>query len=470
MSATRFVDVSFTDGQSAAWAGALEAPMLCAAAQSLDGARFAAIEAISPEVMSQCLSRGENPLQRLEDIRRWAPTARLRAVVDLIPRHGRFDELGTGLLRAWLRLLAEKGVSEVVLVDPWGDLGRMTRAIRLSKEQGLEPIAALVYPTGASQAHDELAQLAQAFVKGGAARIMLRDEAGLLSTGDLGALIPTLRAAIGPAELDLHTHCHTGLGPQVALEAIRLGIARLDTVLPCVANGPSLPSSLHMSHSAALLGLEIQGVATQPVEEANAALLRVAAQENFPESQPWAFDLAHFMAALPGPLAARAMQAAKACGRDGFHRFAKECESVRRELGQPPMLGPYAEDVMKMALSHLAGAPRFGRIYPSMRRLLQQKGGGFSQAALHLRQRVGRSETTREAPPPPNDETGLLAMMCGIAPAGVPARQQKHYELMSPEEALTQGLLARWATYPSLTVTGPGLHIQLSHSRGAQSC
>lgn len=468
MSATQFVDVSLTDGQSAAWAGALETPMLRTAARCLGDARFAAIEVISPEVISACLERGENPLQRIEEIRRNAAAARLRAVVNLIPDHGCFDEFSAELLGAWLGLLARKGVSEVVLVDPWSDVARMTQAIELSKANGLEVVAALNYTP--DSAADHLANLARQFVKAGVARVMLRDEAGLLHSGELKVLVPVLQEAIRPVELDLHTHCHTGLGPQVALDAISLGIGRLDTVLSCVANGGSLPSSLHMIRSAALLGLDIPGIAMHSIEEANASLLRVAEQEGFPESQPWAFDLAHFMASLPGSLAATTMRVTQLRGSAGFHRFAKECENVRRELGNPPMLAPYAKDVMNTALAHTGGESRFGRIYPATRRLLQQRGGALSEAAIHLRTRVGQSDTVRHAPPPPADETDLLAVVCGIAPSAVPAKQQKNYEAVSPEEALTQGLLARWKTYQSLKVAGPNLHIELSHSRGAQEC
>jgi oxaloacetate decarboxylase alpha subunit len=102
-SAFAFVDVSFTDGQSAAWAGVATTAMLLESMSALGRARLAAIEVLNAAVIAQCLGRGEHPLQRLDALRKGADARPLRAAVNLLPEHGRFDVLGGGTLSAWFR-------------------------------------------------------------------------------------------------------------------------------------------------------------------------------------------------------------------------------------------------------------------------------------------------------------------------------------------------------------------------------
>lgn len=466
MSGACFVDISFTDGQSAAWGGALGTSMLLEAAGSLAGAGLAAIEALSPAVIRQSLARGEHPLQRLDALRERAGATPLRAVVNLLPEHGRFDLLDGDLLDAWLRLLARHGIAEVVLVDPLMDMSRLARALRSARQTGLVAVATVPYAEDPSCDEARLAEQAECLAAAGAARVMLRDEAGLLHVDRLATLVPALHAALGATPLDLHTRCHTGLGPQVALEAVRIGVARIDTALACVANGASAPSLPLLLRSAALLGLAVQAPERDRVARADALLGAVADQEGFAASLPWAFDLAPYAHQLPGEVAAEAMQALRQRGRwAGLHAFAHECERVRRDVGAP-MLQPFARAIALQALAHLDGAPPYATLQPALRRTVQGVYGELEAIDEALRLRVGRLAAPRPAPPPPDGDDALLALVAGIAPSAVPPRQALRHEALVPEQALVRGLLQRWSSYAALAVTGPGLAIRLEHSKG----
>lgn len=465
MSPTAFVDISFTDGQSAAWDGALGTAMLAEAATHLRSAGLDAIEALSPAVIAQCLARGEHPLQRLEVLRQHTGGTPLRAAVSLVPDHTRFDELDGDLLDAWLRLLARHGISEVLLLDPFARRQRQEQAIRAAHRCGLTATVGIHY-SGDATSESQLVQDAAQLAGAGADRIMLRDESGLLHLDCLNRLIPALRATLGSTPLDLHTRCHTGLGPQTALAAMQSGIDRLDTVLPCLANGASAPSLPHMIKSAGLMEIAVRAAAAAPVAQANAALAKVADQEGFPASLPWAFDLAPYIHKLPGEVAAEAMAKLRQCGRVAeLHAFAHECEKVRREVGSPPMLQPFARPVMLMALAHMSGGERHTRLYPALRRMLQGLYGPPDAALDALRCRVGACHSPRTIPVPEDDD-GLIAAIAGIEPAQLPARQRMQYESVTPEQALAKGLLQRWEAYETLHVTGPGLAIRLEHSQG----
>lgn len=465
MSMTTLVDVSLSDGQTAAWDCAASTAMVLGTMNSLGHARLAAIEVLNPAVIAQCIRRDENPLQRVAALRQRANGTPLRATVNLLPAHGYIDVLYGEALYTWLRLLAGHGVSEVVLIDPQLDFQRLDSAIKMALANGLTAIAALPYVD--DHDHDDACYSASAarLVQAGAQRIMLRDEAGLLHVDRLPGLLSALRSGLEGTPLDLHTRCHTGLGPQVALEAIRLGIERLDAALPCVANGASAPSLTLLAKSAALLELPLQSPDQDGIKEAQAQLAAVADQEGFADSLPWAFELAPYEHQLPAEIAAQAMQALRERGRlADLFEFAHECTRIRQELGHPPMLQPFAQAIARQALEHLDAGPRYATLQPHLRRWLQGCYGPIDTTLHSLQQRIGAVAQPGRGIEVPATDDALAALVCGC-PA-LPPSHSLHYELRTPEQALTLGLLQRWPDYSVLSVTGPGLSIHLEHSKG----
>ena len=465
MSMTTLVDVSLSDGQSAAWDGGASTAMLLGTMNSLGHARLGAIEVLSPAVIAQCICRGENPLQRIAALRERANGTPLRATVNLLPSHGYLDVLNGEALDTWFRLLAKSGINEVVLIDPLLDLAQLGKSVQKAQAHGLTVTAALPYVDDPEHGDADYSASAARLVLTGAQRIMLRDEAGLLHVDRLPGLLSALRSGVDGKPLDLHTRCHTGLGPQVALEAIRLGIDRLDAALPAVANGASTPSLALLIRSATLLELPLQSPDTDRIKDAQAQLAAVADQEGFAESLPWAFDLAPYEHQLPGETAAQALQALRERGRlADLFEFARECTFIRQALGNPPMLQPFAQAIARQALEHLDGCPRFATLQPPLRRWLQGCYGPVDTSLTSVQQRIGAVVNPGQPAKLPATEEAVIALVCGCT--ALPAFQTLHYEVRTPEQALTHGLLQRWPDYTALSVTGPGLSIHLEHSKG----
>ncbi len=464
MSMTTLVDVSLSDGQTAVWGAAASTAMLLGTMNSLGHARLAAIEVLNPAVIAQCISREENPLQRVAALRERANGTPLRATVNLLATHGYIDVLSGEALDTWLRMLARHGICEVVLIDPQLDFQRLDSAVQMALANGLTVIVALPYVDDHEHSNAHYSAFAARLAQTGAQRIMLRDEAGLLHVDRLPGLLSALRDGLDGTPLDLHTRCHTGLGPQVALEAIRLGIERLDAALPCVANGASTPALPLLVRSAALLELPLQAPDPDRIKEAEAQFAAVADQQGFPESQPWAFDLAPYEHQLPGEIAADAMQALRLRGRlADLFEFSRECTRIRQELGNPPMLPPFAQAITRQALEHLDSEPRYATLQPALRHWLQGCYGPIDTSLTSLQQRIGAVATPCR-PINLSTDDALAALICGCPV--LPPFQKLYYEIRTPEQALSQGLLQRWAGYTALSVTGPGLSIHLEHSKG----
>jgi oxaloacetate decarboxylase alpha subunit len=479
--ALRYTDVSLTDGQSARWAGAMTTPMMLAVAARLAAARPATIEVASPATLQQCLARGEDPWQRIELLRERCADVALRATVALLTEHGKrgADVISTEVAALWLRELARRGVSEIVLIDPLMEIARIAPVLREANALGLTTIAALPLVSETTRSDEDLRAQARALAEAGATRVTLRDEAGLLTADRLATLLPALRSGLGATPLDLHLRCQTGLGPMVALEAIRIGVDGLDTAFAPLANGASVPGlgTLLKSLRMLKLGAPINDQTLHAVTEADRLFAEFADRHGFAPARAWVFDLAPYVHQLPGEVAAEFMQRLEALGlRRKLHAFANECARVRNEIGAPPMLAPFARPVAEQALLHLHGAPRYAEIRPGVRRIVQQVYGAMSGAVdTRLAQRVGALpkasaasvKSLRTEHPEANGAALVVAQTCGVMPDTVPAptsAEGLRYVTTTPADALLAGLTARAARYAQLGVQGPGVTIQLQGS------
>ncbi|MET8871211.1 hypothetical protein [Nocardia sp. NPDC004604] len=465
-----FTDTSFTDGQAAVWAGGLDTPMLLAPAAALSVSGLAAVEVLGPAVVDTCLARGEHPLQRVEVAGRHYGGVPLRATVNLLTGHGRrgADVLGRTTIGGWLSALAAAGVAQVVLLDPLLDLPRLEGALESAATAGLTAIAALPYTADDGVADETYAERAAWLAAAGAARVMVRDESGVLTPSRAHTLLPALAAALGSTPLDLHTRCHTALGTVVALEAGRLGVSGIDTALPAVANGASLPSLPSLIR---VLQREQPGLDLPVLDKllaADAILADIADQEGFAAAAAWPFDLATYVHQLPGEVAAEVRGVVRERGRWAeLHEFATECAAVRREMGSPPMVAPFARAIAEQALCHFDGEARYESLRPVLRRLLQGVyGTPDGEARSDLQLRVGAlpssESTTVAADFETGDEDALLAWVAGVTIATVPRRVEvAPYESSTPYERLAHGVAERAGRYAMLSVHAPGVHIHL---------
>jgi oxaloacetate decarboxylase alpha subunit len=477
----RFSDVSLTDGQAARWAGGLTTPMALAVATRLAAAGPGAIEVASPATLQQCVQRGEDPWQRIELLRERCSGTVLRAAVSLLTGHGRrgADVVSIDVATLWLTELARRGIAEVLVVDPLLVLERIAPVLKRAQALGLTTIAALPFDPRSSDA--DLRAHAATLAEAGASRVMLRDEAGLLTTDRLATLLPALRAGLGQTPLDAHLRCQTALAPLVALDAVRLGIDGLDTAFAPLANGASVPALGTLLKSLRLLGLGTPATEQRlhAVGEADRLLADIAERHGFAPGRAWVFDLAPYTHQLPGDVAAQCMQALAESGlQHRLHDFASECARVRGEVGSPPMLAPFARPIAEQALLHLQGVPRYAEIRPGVRRALQQvHGASRGPVDARLAQRIGALPkaadpsiaTLRKAHPAATDAALVLAQACGAAPESLPAAaspESLRYVATTPVDALLAGLTARAAGYAQLRVTGPGVSIQLQGTEG----
>jgi oxaloacetate decarboxylase alpha subunit len=189
--------------------------------------------------------------------------------------------------------------------------------------------------------------------------IYLKDQGGLLTPERLRTLVPAIQANLNGRPLEIHTHCNTGLGPLVYLEAIRLGIDILHTAVPPLANGTGQPSIFnilknirHMGHSANINEDDLNAYSSN--------LQEIAKKEGRPAGVPLEYDLAYYEHQVPGGMVTTLRrQLTEADQSDRLEEVYAEIIRVRKELGYPIMVTPFSQFVATQATVNVVSGERY---------------------------------------------------------------------------------------------------------------
>jgi oxaloacetate decarboxylase alpha subunit len=190
----------------------------------------------------------------------------------------------------------------------------------------------------------------------------LKDQGGLLTPERLRTLLPAIQSNLNGKPLEVHTHCNTGLGPLVYLEAIRLGINTLHTGVPPLANGTGQPSVFNILKNIRYIGRtanlneEALGVYSKKLHE-------IAEKEGRPAGALQEYDLAYYEHQVPGGMVTTLKrQLAEAGKADRLDEVLKEIVQVRRELGYPIMVTPFSQFVATQATMNVISGDRYRMI------------------------------------------------------------------------------------------------------------
>ncbi len=341
-------------------------------AEILDGAGFAYLEVSGGGCFESAVRRGvESPWERIRAIR-----ARTRTPLALALR-GRFlvgsRPVGGEFVRRFVASAAESGIDVFRLHDPLNDVSNLRDASEAITAAEREFDAGLVYSPGPSGETDALVAQAQRLPELGAARILIHDPSGSLEPHRVRELVEAIREA---SNLPVGFYCQGAGGGALAaaIEAARAGVDLLACAVYPVAlvlhraSGEALASSLDG------LGLETgvspdalwrasdlvdQHISDQPVAPLAPRIATRAAEHSLPAGLIAAIDL-HLRTQGAG---------------DRLDEVITELETIRAEVGSPPLAAPIGQVLASQALLHVLAAERYQTVVDELRALIEGRYG-----------------------------------------------------------------------------------------------
>ena len=354
------VDTTLRDAHQCLWATRMTTAHMLPIADKMDNIGFERIDIAGTIQFDVCVRfLKENPWERLRLMRdklQKTPMSSFTRSKSIMS----FDFVPDDIVELWVERLVANGCRVVGAFDGLNNVDNMLVTINAARKLGARTLGAVSY--GLSPVHTDevyVKTVTDLVQRGQVDAIWIKDAGGLLTVDRIRTLIPELRKAVGTVPIELHSHCMTGIAPLVYLEGIQAGADCVHTSIAPLANGNAQPATQSTVSNLRALGYNID-VDDGLIEQVGDHFRRVAEHEGKPLGQVQEYDAFHYEHQLPGGMLANfRVQLADLKMSHKFQEVLEECARVRKELGYPILITPFAQFVGTQAVMNVLHGERY---------------------------------------------------------------------------------------------------------------
>jgi len=162
--------------------------------------------------------------------------------------------------------------------------------------------------------------------------------------------------------IELHTHCSTGLGPLCCLEAVQQGIRIINSAIPPLADGASLPSVFDVASNLRTLGYSTD-IDEESLHQVARHFTTIARREKLPVGAPVAYNYAQYVHQVPGGMISNLQYQLREVGVESRLPAAlEESVKVRADFGYPIMVTPLSQFVGSQAAINVIVGDRYKEV------------------------------------------------------------------------------------------------------------
>lgn len=354
------VDTTLRDAHQCLWATRMTTAHMLPVAEDMDNIGFERVDIAGTIQFDVCVRYlKENPWERIRQMRKrmqrtpMSSFTRSKSIMS-------FDFVPDDIVELWVERLVANGVREIGTFDGLNDVDNMLVTVRAARKLGVRAIGAISY--GLSPVHTDevyVKTAADLVQRGQVDAIWIKDAGGLLTVDRIRTLVPALKKVVGNVPIELHSHCMTGVAPVVYLEGVLAGADCVHTSIAPLANGNAQPATQSTVKNLRALGFEVD-IDDARVDRVSEHFRRVAEQESKPLGVVQEFDAFHYEHQLPGGMLANfRVQLAELGMTDRYQEVLEECARVRKELGYPILITPFAQFVGTQAVLNVIHGERY---------------------------------------------------------------------------------------------------------------
>ena len=404
----QLVNVTLRDAHQCLWATRMTTAMMADIAPRLDRAGFEAIDLAGGAVFNVCVRYlREDPWERMRVVSGWVRNTPL-----IVMTRGQslftFEFFPDDIVELTAQRIFANGIRYHTPYDALNDMRNMEVPVRAAKRVGLYTAGGVVYTLSPVHTDHYYVRKTRELIKLGVDAVFIKDPSGLLTPERAQTLVPAMKAACGTVPLQLHSHCLTGLAPHTAIVAIKLGVDVVHTATSALANGASHPATESFIENARRAGFAVP-VDLDPVSEVAERLRYIAAREGKPTGKIVEYDAFHFEHQMPGGMVSNLKSQLAPLGI--AHRLPEvleEAARVRRDLGYPIIVSPFAQFVMTQAVLNVMGKERYATVPDEVRKyVLGYYGEIAGPIDLNLYDRIARGAAPTVARPGDLLEPGI---------------------------------------------------------------
>jgi pyruvate/oxaloacetate carboxyltransferase len=363
----RFVDVTLRDAHQCLWSTRMTTAMMAPVLGTLDRVGYDVVNVLGGAVFDVCVRYlRENPWRRVQYL-----CERLATPVDALTRGQSlytFELFPDDVVELNSHVLARLGVKILTAYDALNDNRNIASSVRSGKAAGMKVNGWMTYTLSPVHTDAYYVERARELAKMGVDFMCVKDPTGLLTPGRGATLFPALVAAAKGIPLQLHSHCQSGLAPEVYSVAMRSGFEYGYTALEPLGNGASLPTTQEIRSRALALGMRC-GLDEDAMAEASRWFEWVALREGKPRGEVARYDPALYRHQIPGGMISNLRSQLQVMGIE--HRLPEimeEAERVRHDLGYPIVVSPFAQFIVTQSVLNVVQGERYRTIPDEVRK------------------------------------------------------------------------------------------------------
>jgi oxaloacetate decarboxylase alpha subunit/pyruvate carboxylase subunit B len=355
-----FNNTVLRDGHQSLAATRMTTAQMAPVAPLLDTLRFGALETWGGATIDSCLRfLGEDPFQRLDQLKAWAPRTPHMMLLRGQNLVG-YVHYPDDVVEAFVRCAARHGMDIFRIFDALNDPRNMEASIRAVKKAGKIAHGTICYTTSPVHNVESFVALGVRLEAMGCDAIVIKDMAGLIPPIAAARIIRGLKEAV-KIPIWIHTHDTAGLGATTYLAAIDAGVDAIDVSVIPFANGTAQPDCGRML---ALLdghprrpAFSADDLAT--LQEIRRHLEKVyAALSQFTSHANEVVDSDTLLYQVPGGMLSNfRTQLKEQKMEDRFDEVLREIPRVRQALGWIPLVTPTSQIVGVQAMLNVKFGP-----------------------------------------------------------------------------------------------------------------
>lgn len=362
-----FVDVTLRDAHQCLWATRMRTEMMTPILEAIDRAGYAYSNVLGGAVFDVCVRYlHENPWARVGLL-----CSRLGTPVDALTRGQSlytFALFPDDIVELNSQVLARLGVAVLTVYDALNDNRNIASSVRSAHAAGMKVNAMMTYTLSPVHTDEYYAARARELAALHADFICIKDPTGLLTPERGRTLFPAVAKAAGRVPAQLHSHCQSGLAPEVYEVAMAAGFRFGYTATAPLANGASLPATEDIAARARRRGLRTS-LDARALAEVAGYFACLAEREGLPLGRPARYDPALYEHQIPGGMISNLRSQLAAMKLE--HRLPEilaEVPRVRADLGYPIMVSPFAQYIVTQATLNVVQGERYRTVPDELRK------------------------------------------------------------------------------------------------------
>ena len=334
----------------------------------MDKAGYYSVECWGGATFDSCLRYlGEDPFERLRNIRKNMPNTRLQMLLrgqNLLGYKHYHDDV----VEKFVELSIKNGIDIIRIFDALNDFRNLGTALDATKKYATKRTVAsgcISYTQSPVHTVEKYVAMCKELVKMGFDTLCLKDMAGTMSPFEAEHLIKGIKDAVGDVPVVLHTHCTTGMAYMTLTKAIESGVDVIDTATSCFSNGTSQAATETLFYACQQYGIET-GLNEKVINQVNDFFKPV--KQKYVDSgvinpKSMATDSQALVYKVPGGMLSNMIANLKDMNAmDKFDAALLEIPAVRKDLGYPPLVTPLSQMVGNQAVTNVLVGERYKNI------------------------------------------------------------------------------------------------------------